>query len=358
MSDQVITSIEQVTAAWLTSVLAGSGALVGGAVAAFDVKMGRGSWSTNATLKVRYVKGSQGSLPARLFLKLVNTNSGEETFDSSEVTYYTRDYLGVADVPLIRCYDAVFSEELGRYHVLLDDLSETHVTAADKLPTLEYGLALADGLAALHAHRWDARRFTQVGAAMHSTGDIRRFVDIAESGVRPLLDQFVMELEPHWPDFIHDLYERHPQALIERIRDDNGFTLVHGDVGHHNILVPHRGDRPIYIIDRQPFGWALTTWLGVYDVAYAIVLDWDVETRRNLEIPLLKRYHDQLIQHGVKDYSWEQLYEDYRLCAAMCVYVATEYFRSGEKRQWVSEWLLMLRRALIACDDLDCSDQW
>jgi hypothetical protein len=358
MSDHVITSIEQVTAAWLTSVLAASGALIHGAVEAFDVKTGRGNWSTNATLNVRYVEGSQGSLPARLFLKLVNTNSGEEIFGPSEVTYYTRDYTGVEDVPLIRCYDAVFSEELGRYHVLLDDLSETHVTAAEKLPSLEYGLALADGLAAMHARWWGARRFTQTGAAMHSAGDIRRFVDIAESGVKPLLDQFVVELEPHWQDFIHELYERHPQALIERIRNDNGFTLIHGDVGQHNILVPRSGDRPIYIIDRQPFGWALTTWLGVYDVAYAIVLDWEIGSRRRLEIPILKRYHAQLIQHGVNGYSWEQLYEDYKLCVAMCVYVATEYFRSGENSQWVSEWQLMLQRALTACDDLDCSDQW
>jgi len=152
MPDHVITSIDQVTAVWLSSVLAGSGALVDGAVSVFDVKTGQGNWSTNAALRVRYVNGSQGTLPTRLFLKLVNTNSGKETFDSSEVTYYTRDYADVEDTPLVRCYHAVFSGELKCYHVLLDDLSETHIVAADKLPTLEYGLALADGLAAMHAH--------------------------------------------------------------------------------------------------------------------------------------------------------------------------------------------------------------
>jgi hypothetical protein len=358
MSNPVITSIDQVTAAWLTTVLASSGALIHGAVEAFDVKTGQGNWSTNAILHVRYVNGSQGTLPQRLFLKMVNTNSGEEIFDSSEVTYYTRDYAGVEGAPLVRCYDALFSGELKRYHVLLDDLSGTHIMAAEKSPTLEYGLALADGLATMHARWWSARRFTQAGATMHSAGQIRRFVDIAESGVDPLLKRFAMELEPHWPDAIHELYAKHPQALIERTWDDNGFTLVHGDTGEKNILVPRSGDRPIYIIDRQPFDWALTTWLGVYDIAYAIVLDWEVETRRNLEIPILKYYHDQLVSHGVNGYSWEQLYDDYRLCAAMGVYVATEYFRGGVNGQWVSEWLLMLRRALTACEDLDCRDQW
>jgi hypothetical protein len=358
MSEHVIKNIEQVTVAWLTSVLVNSGAITSGAVAAFDVNPGRGNWSTNAILHVRYVNDSQGTLPQRLFLKMVNMDLGDDSFGASEVTYYTRDYAGVEGAPLVRCYDAAFSEELQRYHVLLDDLSETHVEAEEKTPTLEYGLALAEGLAAMHARWWGSQRFTEAGASMHNAAHIRRFVDISESGVVPLLKNFTAELEPHWPDVIHELYAKHPQVLIERTRDDNGFTLVHGDTGEKNILIPRSGDRPIYIIDRQPFDWSLTTWLGVYDIAYAIVLDWEVETRRNLEIPILRHYHDQLISHGVNDYSWEQLHDDYRLCAAMGVYVATEYFRGGGEGQWVSQWLLMLRRALTACDDLDCSDQW
>jgi hypothetical protein len=32
--------------------------------------------------------------------------------------------------------------------------------------------------------------------------------------------------------------------------------------GASNILVPRQGDRPIYLIDRQPFNWSLTAWLG------------------------------------------------------------------------------------------------
>ena len=146
MPDRVITHIDQVTAAWLTSVLANSGALSTGTVASFDVHTGQGNWSTNALLNVRYIDGSQGALPRRLFLKMVNADLKDESFGPSEVTYYARDYAGVEGVPLVRCYDGVFSEDLRCYHVLLDDLSETHVEAEKKAPTLEYGLALADGL--------------------------------------------------------------------------------------------------------------------------------------------------------------------------------------------------------------------
>lgn len=82
---------------------------------------------------------------------MVNTDLVDEAFDASEVTYYQRDYVDVADAPLLCCYDAHYSEELKRYHVPLDDVSETHVIAAEKAPSLDYGLALAEGFAALHA---------------------------------------------------------------------------------------------------------------------------------------------------------------------------------------------------------------
>ena len=122
---------------------------------------------------------------------------------------------------------------------------------------------------------------------MHTAGHIRSFVAIAEPGVDHILRRFSSELQPHWPDAMRDLFARHPQAMIERTSDPNGFTLIHGDTGEQNILTPRQGDRPVYIIDRQPFDWSLTTWLGAYDLAYAMVLDWPVELRRQWEMPVL-----------------------------------------------------------------------
>jgi hypothetical protein len=354
----VISSLEQVTPEWLTAVLSASGALAGGAVAAFEVESGRGNWSTNAFLHLRYTGGANGDRPRRVFLKMVNADLDDEFFGPSEVTYYARDYRDVPDAPLVRCYDAAFSEDEQRYHLLLDDVSQTHVEAAELAPTLAYGLALAEGLAVMHARWWGAGRLAEAGAPIHGAEHIRRFVKIAEPGAGHIIKRFATELEPHWPDAIRELYARHPQALIERTVNDNGFTLIHGDVGHNNVLVPRHGRGPIYIIDRQPFDWSLTTWLGVYDLAYAIVLDWDVETRRRLEMPVLRAYHERLLGGGVRGYSWEQLYDDYRLSVAMGVYIATEYCRGGVNGLRVPVWLPMLQRTMTACDDLNCYELW
>jgi len=65
---------------------------------------------------------------------------------------------------------------------------------------------------------------------------------------------------------------------------------------------------------REPAGRepSLTAWLGVYDLAYAIVLDWEVETRRRLGLPILRHYHARLTENGVDGYAWEELYDDSR----------------------------------------------
>ncbi|GAH00332.1 unnamed protein product, partial [marine sediment metagenome] len=110
--NKVITSLDQVTTEWLTAVLSNSGALANGTVSAFDVDLGRGNWSTSVSLNLQFAGGSVGALPRRLFLKMVDTDasSSDEFFGPSEVTYYTRDYVDVPAAPLVRCYDAAFSE--------------------------------------------------------------------------------------------------------------------------------------------------------------------------------------------------------------------------------------------------------
>jgi len=358
MPNQVITHIDQITTEWLTTALSKSGALTHGSVTSFELDTGRGSWSTSGSLNLKYTDDAQGELPSRLFLKMVDTDLDDESFGESEVTYYTRDYADVKNAPLLRCYDAAYSEELKRYHILLDDVSTSHIEAADKEPTLEYGLALAEGLAIMHARWWGTQRLAEAGVPIHSASHIQNFVDIAEPGAGHIVSQFSLELKPHWGSLMRELFSKHPQAIIGRSQNLNGFTLIHGDAGSANILVPRIGDRPIYIIDRQPFNWSLTTWLGVYDLAYAIVLDWDIELRRQCEIPILKRYHESLLQNGVTNYTWDRLYDDYRLCVAMCVYIATEYCRGGINERWTHVWLPMLKNSLTACDDLECSKLW
>ena len=359
MAATVMTSVDQATPQWLTSRLRRSGVLGTGTVTRVHVDPGHGNWSTTAWLRPRYSSEATGERPSRLFLKIVRSDpNDEEAFGDSEVLYYTRDYLDVPDAPLIRCHDAAYSVADQCYHLLLDDVTATQVEATHRPPSLEYALALADGLAAMHARWWGADGLAAANQPIHDAAHIQRFVEIAAPGVPHVLMQCRNELAEHWPNLISQVFARHPTAMVERSRSAIGFTIIHGDPGCTNILVPRIGSRPLYLIDRQPFPWSLTTWLGVYDLAYATVLDWTVADRRRLEMPLLRRYHDQLLTHGVAGYSFDQLCNDYRLMIPIGVYIAVEYSRGGLHTDLQFVWLPYLQRTLTACDDLDCSALW
>lgn len=359
MSERLITTLAQVTPEWLTTVLARSGALSRGSIRGVESKGGQGNWSSSGVLRLRYSEDAGGECPGSLFLKMVETDLGDgETFGPSEVDYYMRDYVGLSGAPLLRCFDASYSEAQQRYHLLLQDVSETHIEAFRKPLTLAYGLALAESLALLHAHHWGAEGLAQANAGRHNADHIRRFVEIAAPGAGHIIAHVSQELEPRWPGSIRLLFEHIAEVMIARNQDASGFTLIHGDVGDSNVLVPRRGQSPLYIIDRQPFNWSLTTWLGVYDLAYAIVLDWDPARRSSWERALLRRYHETLCSRGVQHYGWQQLWDDYRLCVAMCVLIAVEYCRGGINERWRHAWLPMLQRAMTACDELGCEQLW
>jgi hypothetical protein len=352
---QVITNLDQVTSAWLTAVLSQSGALTAGEVTGFAADGGGGNWSSNAQLALTYSANARGECPTHLFLKMVDTNTGDgEFFLPSEVTYYTRDYVDLPDAPLVRCYNGAYDPKQNRYHLLLDDMSATHQAAYDLVPTLAHGQALAEGLAIMHAHWWGEARLRQLGASFHDAAHLRRFVAIGELGISHVHSHFGAKLKPHWPELIHQIFARLPDSLAARAQDKTHFTLLHGDPNPGNMLVPKVGERPLYLIDQQPFDWSITTWTGAYDLAYVMALYWETDLRRELEIPVLRHYHHTLTGRGVQGYTWEQLFEDYRLCVALMVPVAVEYMRDGGDPDWNDFRFGLIRRTLTACDDLHC----
>ncbi|MBZ0289802.1 MAG: ecdysteroid 22-kinase family protein, partial [Anaerolineae bacterium] len=217
-----------------------------------------------------------------------------------------------------------------------------------------------EGLAAMHAHWGGRERLEKGGEPIQSPEQIMRYVDIARPGAGHILNNCADQFKAHWPDLIWEVYEKHPAAMIDRTADGHGFTLIHGDANCTNILVPKAADanRPIYILDRQPFDWSLTTWLGTYDLMYALVLDWDTEIRRALEKTVLQHYHDELIRHGVEHYSWEQLWHDYRLTIPLGIYIGTEWCRGQFYPDTMARWMSILQSTLTAMDDLECASLW
>ena len=354
-ADRVVMDPARIDVAWVQQVLQGAGVVGAGAVASVTVAATQAStWSRLTRIGVQYRPGTPGAgttVPTALLLKRCGADSGE--FGRSEVDYYRRDYLGAADAPLPRCFDAAFADSPRRYHLLLEDLSASHCNGDDVPPDLAFGLALADSLAALHAHRWGPRRLQPIGQAVAGPAEIDRCLAHITPGLAPLMALAGAALPAAWAGRLPGLVAGLAETFKARAGDARGMTLVHGDLNPGNLLVPRAGSGPVLLIDRQPFDWSLTAWLGASDLAGALVPWWDTALRRRLQGPVLARYHAGLVARGVHDYPWAQLLADWRLGVLMGLLTPVEWCvlpADRERMRWL--WTQQLQRALAALDDL------
>lgn len=357
MKDNVLTDICQVNQDLLNSVLLESAALIAGSVHDFDIQLSDSDNAQIAKIRLRYEQGATGKLPKSLLLKMVAGNSS--VTEPSEVNYYARDYISLANPPIPTCYHARYSDNPRRYHILMDDLSASHRNNWRIKPTLAYGCAVAQALAAMHAHWWGVEKLHSIDGIIPSQIEIERYVDRAQAGLLPMLENVKAEIDGSWKHALTDIFKYHPAKMVERAKNNSGFTLIHGDVNPGNILSPLDGDGKTYLIDRQPFDWSLTTWLGVSDIAYMMVHWWETDLRRQLEISILREYYESLVRNGVSGYEWEQLLNDYKLTAVQSIYVATAWCVSDKDRskmKWV--WFPQLQKSMTAFFDLRCSDLW
>ena len=363
---EVVTDAREITAKWLERALRRAGVLQQGRVAAVDVDARSETWSSAASIRPRYSDDATGA-PERLFLKMCPFAE----FGPSEVDYYRRDYVGCADAPLVRCYDAQYDAERLAYHVLLDDVSATHTNLWQAPVTPALVDAIADGTAALHACRWRAAAIEAVGERLPGNAEIDRYFAHIARGLEPLLAVGGNDVRDEWRPLLREIFAQHPRLMRARTREPRGICLVHGDINPGNLLAP----RPsvgaglasvgaglpaiVYLIDRQPFDWSLRVWLGVSDLAYLMCSFWTEADRRAFERRMLERYHAGLVARGIADYSYDQMVADYRLAVVQSVYVAVEWCvleKDREEKRWL--WSRELRCAMSAFEELHCRALW
>jgi thiamine kinase-like enzyme len=299
-------AIETISREWLSEIL-------NKPVAHFTANAEASHWSNQVLLTVHFAGGDSQALRLKICLG--------DTFGRSEVDYYTRDYLGLPNAPLVRCYDAQFEPGVG-YHLLLEDLAETHHNRLDVPPTREYGLTIAEALGRMHRHH------AQTQPVPNNTVWERYFAEI-RPGIVPMETATGQKFAAR--------FDVHEKALRQRWADPLGMSLLHGDLNAMNILTPKNAEKPVYFLDRQPFDWSLTYGLAAYDLAYILVLWWPTEARQAHEAAMLQRWFEAFAQPG---YDWEQAQSDWQLSVEQCLHVPLEWCSKPEtvaKMRWVWE---------------------
>ncbi len=337
----------------LTAALRNAGVLGGGRVRDVDLENPRDTILSHIVrLKLRY-EGAVPNAPSSLILKTARSDRLDPSWRAGrhEVAFYSQIAPRLPPQLVPRCFDADWNAGTNVWHLLLEDLTDTHMVASiwPLPPTLLQCGAVVETLARVHAEWWD---HPDLGISAGSWLDVE-----ALEQNRQLFAEHFARFTAQLGDLIsverRKLYDRLIEAaprLRQRYLSHRNVTIVHGDAHFWNCLLP-RGDNSN---DARLFDW--DSWridVGPSDLAYMMAMHWYPDLRQSCESLLLDRYHAALLAHGVDGYDRRALADDYRF--SVLFRIMTPVW------QWANNvppviWWNNLERILLAADDLDCRE--
>lgn len=351
----ILTEPDQITPAWLTQALRQSGRLPRGEVRTAHVEAESTYTATVARLSLSFTADAPPDAPRRLFLKLSRPASGQTVVGRAqyrhEVDFHKRVAAMMPHPPFVHCHQAEFDERSGASMLLFDDVSETHFAGVSALPPEPvYCERVMDAFAAVHAFWWD-------NPALESAATLpgRETAAMTIAGIRrsypPFADAAAERLSSSHRRVYDSVLAALPR-LLQRIAAGHDLTLIHGDANLSNVMLPRDAAAgQALIIDWQLWGVSY----AAEDLANLMALFWDGEQRRRLERPLLSRYHQQLLRRGVRNYAWDDCWDDYRLAVIERVlFMPMWFWHTGAPPAtvWPS-----LANALQAFNDLGCMER-
>ncbi|MFO1024559.1 MAG: phosphotransferase [Acetobacteraceae bacterium] len=293
------------------------------------------------------------ALPNSLILKtnLPEREGPDWLGGGREVGFYNdvAPYLPSGLVP--RCFEARHADATAPWHVLLEDLTETHAVATEwPLPPSDAQCrTIVGSLARLHAAWWDDPRLGVSIGVRFDKAALDGFIELAARHFTVFADRLGDEL----PSDRRALYERlmaEAPRLHERYhRDGRNITLTHGDAHVWNSFLPRNGSDDVRWFDWD--NWRIR--VPTNDLAYMMAVHWYPERRQRLEQVLLEHYHTVLLANGVCGYNRNNMQADYRL--SVLWHMFTPVFATGLKLHPVI-WWNNYQRVMAAVDDLGCRD--
>ena len=286
-----------IDAGHLTEALRRSGVLGAGCVREARIQESRYTiLSEILRLRLHYDGDCDGA-PRSLILKTSRPERVQPGWNAGqqEVEFYTKIAPATPMGLLPRCFDAISDPDGTSWHLLLEDLTDTHYIATTwpLPPSMEESARIIDARARFHAAWWDDSRLGISAGSWSSVDDtnstLKTFGDKFARFVDRTRDAVTFERRT--------LYERLIDAaprLYARYHCHRNMTVVQGDSHFWNCFLSRTGDEVKF------FDW--DCWrvdAGTDDLAYMIAMHWYPDRRRRLERELLGRYHEALVKHGV-----------------------------------------------------------
>ena len=204
-----------------------------------------------------------------------------------------------------------------------------------------------DCLAAIHACWWND---PQLRAAVELRDDewyARRTTSVSDIFVR-FLAEVGGHLSPAMRAALEAVVDYHPILLHHPL--NGNLTVAHGDAHCWSFLNPRDpATPPAYLIDWEC--WDIES--GTNDLASLMAVQWFSDLRRELERPLVERYHRGLVAQGVTDYGFGACWNDYRF--SVIERVLNPLYQWNRGRQ-VDSWWANLARVTTTYHDLGCAE--
>lgn len=337
---------ENVTPDWL-------GTTLGVDVAAVDVAP-IGTGQTGATYRVTVTYATeQTALPKTFAIKLPAQDDAVRERVAlgyrSEVEFYT-DVADKVAIPVPDCFHSDITESGTDFVLVLADMAPA--VQGDQIAgcTEQEARLAVEALAGLHGPTWRDDAWMQLsGIAMPKPGDEPAATGMGE--VCRMAAEITIDKLGHSMSAEDRETLTSAMALVTPwlLAEPNRFAVMHGDYRLDNMLFDPDHKR-ISVVDWQTVGIGLPA----RDLAYFTATSLLPEIRSTIECDLVRRYHEALTGHGVKDYDLETCWRDYRLGAVQApVLTALGYAFASSTERGDEMILTMLSRGCQAIRELD-----
>ncbi|MEB3061938.1 ecdysteroid 22-kinase family protein [[Mycobacterium] zoologicum] len=316
-------SPEDLTSAWFTGMLRGAKRITDSTVETVEIAVvGTGQLGSLLRATLSYDRAEPGA-PDSVIVKLASTDDGSREMGirtgayEAEVRFY-QQIAPTIQMGLPHCEYAAFDAQHGWTTVVMTDLSD-RTEPGDVLQgsSVDQASAALQELVGLQAPRWNDPRLATEPWLDHSR-TVALF-DEVPGQAQAILARFGDKLEPEHVTLI----ERVAPLAPKWVRSWGTPRVVqHGDYRLDNMLLAtHPGAPRIIVVDWQ------TVRLGppTIDASYYLGVSLSVEQRRHHEKDLMADYHRSLIAAGVRDWSWDDCWLEYRTQSIYGLYMALAF---------------------------------
>jgi len=349
---------QELTADWLTGALREAGVISGATVVGLDHEIigeGVGVLGQLARFRLQYDKPEDGA-PDSLVGKFPAAAQGNRDlanllrFYEREVRFYER----IAEEVELRTpkrYYSRFDDDTNDFVLLIEDMAPARCGNQVAGCSREEAAATVLNMAPFHATWWNRVDTPQLDWIPYMNDPVHHFV---ESSYNDGWENFARNFGERLTPRAITIAERFKTKIIatENALSSAPLTIAHGDLRYDNLFFSDSGE--MAVADWQ----IILRARGPYDVAYFMSQSVNPADRKACEKDILRSYHETLLERGVKGYSFDQCFDDYRACAMFCLVYPVTMGGTLDltNERGVELATAMLDRSVATILDLDCDE--